>query len=425
MHLPQFLAGLSLVLAAASASAVEIRLGSLALDWPAGYTLKTTQSPFTFTGPEGTKVSVTVMPPNPEAASSVRAMGQLQLALEQMLISRAKLAGKPILPMTRETWPDGTALRFTVNDTTRPSRAASHLLQYALIAVGGDIAYLTFEGDGEAMAAHHAAMELLRTLRWNKGDASVVEHLVFTQRVAGMLKEYTGAEVEVVEPLVAKIGSQQIALQRIHARCSAEPKSCDGELKRYVSAVAESVRAEVAAELKAAVRVIIRTADFAENIAQGSPGALPARLFMEGLVTVAVVDSPGSMRMLTESDCRVMGLTPAQAYELGLANLRQTLPPLADIAVPVKQGTVASLSGDAYGPSRLLLLADWAALAQAQGGKLIVSMPARDLLLYGADHSPAGVALLRKMTQDARKRSLGKLSDVLLRWTEAGWQLVR
>ena len=73
----------------------------------------------------------------------------------------------------------------------------------------------------------------------------------------------------------------------------------------------------------------------------------------------------------------------------------------------------------------MLLHDDWAPLARAQKGVLVVALPAKNLLLYGADDSPAGLDALRLQARDLARRSPAPLTELLLRWTPEGWQAVR
>jgi hypothetical protein len=96
-----------------------------------------------------------------------------------------------------------------------------------------------------------------------------------------------------------------------------------------------------------------------------------------------------------------------------------------DVAKPAGPGRIGHLVGDSFHPSRLALFDTWAPLAEAQGGKLIVAAPATDSVLYVGDDSPAAIGALRTLARKLMGQVPHPLSDILLRWTPTGWQVVR
>ncbi len=174
--------------------------------------------------------------------------------------------------------------------------------------------------------------------------------------------------------------------------------------------------------------MVVRTAQYLQQ-AQGAlaPGAptLQTRPLVGGLVLVPVLDSPRTIRMLTEKDSAKLGLTANEVHELAIANLRKTSKPLMEIAKVVGRGQIGQLVGDTFHSSRLALLDSWAPLSQAQGGVLIVAAPANDAVFYIGEDSPIAIDALRSLVRNVMRRAPSPLSDVLLRWTPIGWNVVR
>jgi hypothetical protein len=81
--------------------------------------------------------------------------------------------------------------------------------------------------------------------------------------------------------------------------------------------------------------------------------------------------------------------------------------------------------GDSYNPSRLALLDTWAPLANAQNGKLIVVAPATDTVFYIGDDSATAIDALRTLAHNVMAGAPHPLSESLLRWKPAGWEVVR
>lgn len=428
MRSTKFLAAGLLALLAGLVQAAEIRLGSLSLDWPAGYAVKSTRPPFELTGPGGVKVLVTVFRPGPNVGSGAEAVARMEGVADRLLAAEAQKAGKVVLPRGRQALPDGTQLRFIGSEVSRLLGGNGYLLQYMLLAPGGDVALLTFEGRGDAVREHEAVQPLFQSVQWGAGEGSAAERAAFTDKVAALLRaRLTDQDVTVAsEPLTLKVGELQANLDRVFGFCRANAQGCDDELRRYVQAVAEARNIATAPVTRGSLRLVIRPADFGSG---GSPAANAKaaslrRPFVAGLVALPVVDSERSARLLNEGDCETLGLSPEQALDVALANVRATLKPLADVAKPATRGAIRTLGGDFYESSRVLLPGDWASLAQAQGGVLIVALPAKDAVLFSADDSAAGLDALRTYARDVARRSPAPLTDILLRWSPAGWQAV-
>jgi ribosomal protein L13E len=251
----------------------------------------------------------------------------------------------------------------------------------------------------------------------------------FTKHVAERVRKAVGsAPVQIKGPLTLSVGKLQANLDRVYAFCKQNATGCPEEVETYVRGVAQVQRDQGVKPTKAAVRVVVRTTQYVQRAQTGlGPKAapLPMRPLVEGLVMVPALDSPRAIRMFTASDAAKLGLNVNQAHELGLANLRKTLRPLAEVAKPVGRGQIGTLAGDMFHTSRLALVDSWAELAQAQDGVLIVATPATNTVLYIGDDSPAAIDALRTLARNVASRAPNPLSDMLLRWTPDGWQIVR
>lgn len=251
----------------------------------------------------------------------------------------------------------------------------------------------------------------------------------FTLYVADLLrKEAVGAQVAVKGPLTLQLGDLQANLNRTYEFCRHDSDGCANAVATFVQGAAEAYHTATVAPSKEAVRLVVRSETYAHD-AQGSLGAeapaLQPRPFVEGLVILPVLDSPRSVRMLNAEDDSKLGLSADEVYQLGIANLRGSLKPLMQIVKAVHRGEIGQIAGNAYDSSRLLLHDDWAALAAAQNGVLIVAAPAADALFYLGDDSPKALEALRSLAGDIVKRAPRPLSNQLLRWTPTGWDVVR
>ena len=152
---------------------------------------------------------------------------------------------------------------------------------------------------------------------------------------------------------------------------------------------------------------------------------LQVQPFVDGLVSTVVIDTPNSMRWASSHDLETLKLDPAGLVELARANTHAALQPLASGAQPAPHGKIGAIEDDnAYTASRVLFPSDWAPMAKAQGGVLIVALPSPTTLFYISDDSPATIAALRAFAHERLLQAASPLSDVLLRWSPDGWKRV-
>lgn len=255
------------------------------------------------------------------------------------------------------------------------------------------------------------------------------DEAAFTDHVAGLLRKEIGdAPVIVASPLTIKFGELQANLDRIFAFCKRNADACPEEIDSYVKGAAQVHKERSAPPTREAVRIVLRTQEYvqaARASVSGQGTEIQPHPFVGGLVALPVLDSPRVLRMLGPKANAQLGLSAQEVYDLGMANLRKELKPLMEIAKVAGRGQIGQLVGDSFHPSRLLLPESWAPLAQAQGGTLIVAAPAADAVFYIGEDSPVAVDALRALVRNVMSRAPNRLSSVLLRWKESGWEVVQ
>jgi uncharacterized protein YtpQ (UPF0354 family) len=254
------------------------------------------------------------------------------------------------------------------------------------------------------------------------------EEIAFTQYMAAQLRREVGHAVVVNGPLTLMIGTMQANLDRVFLFCTRNRAGCDREIATYVRAAAQVYKDKFAPPSKQTIRIIVRTRAYVAKSQAAIPKEGPKLQLRElagSLVMIPAIDMPRTIRMVTEKDNQTLGLTPDEVFKLGLANLRDRLKPLMEVAKIAQRGQIGHLSGDPYHSSRLALHSSWAPLVKAHGGKLVVAVPATDTVLYVGDDTPAAVDALRTLAKSVLTRAPAPLSSELLRWTPSRWELVR
>jgi uncharacterized protein YtpQ (UPF0354 family) len=251
----------------------------------------------------------------------------------------------------------------------------------------------------------------------------------FTEHVAQQLRfELADVAVTVKGPLSLRLGGMQANLDRIFDFCKRDSVRCAHEITNYVKAVVQVYHDQNAAQSPEAVRVILRTVEYVEQVQGSAPpdaSAMQPRAFAPGLVVLLALDSPRTIRMLNEKDDKALGLTADEVYQLGLKNTRGALKPLMQVAKAAKRAEIGQIVGDSYEPSRLVLHDEWAPLAAAQNGTLIVAAPATDAVFYIGEDTPVAIDALRTLARSFFSRAPNRLTQTLLRWNEGGWEVVK
>jgi hypothetical protein len=252
----------------------------------------------------------------------------------------------------------------------------------------------------------------------------------FTDAITEQLRTALPDEhVVVVGPQRLTIGNVGFVVNLAHLAqaCHADRRKCDDESARFVAGVTKAFQDMNRPPAPAQVRIAVRSARMAQAYLASTRTTglnLQVQPFVEGLVSTVVIDSPSSMRWASSKDLEALRLDPAKLRELARGNTHAALQPLASVAQPAAKGKLGEISGDAYTASRALFPADWAPMAKAQDGVLVIALPRPTTILYVGDESPAAIATLRNVAHQQMAAAPDGLSDQLLRWTPEGWKLV-
>lgn len=251
----------------------------------------------------------------------------------------------------------------------------------------------------------------------------------FTEAITEQLRTALPDEhVVVVGPQRLTVGNTGMVanLARLWEYCQANATRCDAESARYVAGVTQTFKDMNKPPERAQVRLVLRSVHTAQAYAAQSRGtglSLQVRPFVGDMVDAVVIDSPRTVRWASSHDLESLQIDAAAMLELARANTHAQMQPLMSVATPAPAGKVGAIDGgDAYTASRLLFPQDWAPLAKAQGGVLIVAAPRPTTLLYIGADDEASVAGLRAFARQRLERAPDPVSATLLRWTPDGWK---
>lgn len=257
-------------------------------------------------------------------------------------------------------------------------------------------------------------------------DSVPTDPAAFTEFGAQVIRAELGADmpVKVKSPLTLQIDELQVNLDRVYSFCRMNAADCNAALAEYSKRVRAILTERNAPVESKSVMLAIRSGAYLKN-AQATLGkeapALQVRPLTEGLVAVAMLDTPNAARPLSSKDAERLKLSGDQLFALAAQNLRATLEPLSSKAKPVGSGQVGTLQGGYYESGRIALLADWADLAAAQNGTLLIAAPSPDVILYISESTPAAIDALSAMAKTVAAKSRAPLSAAVMKWSADGW----
>jgi hypothetical protein len=252
----------------------------------------------------------------------------------------------------------------------------------------------------------------------------------FTDYMANLFRTSAGTTVVSVKAaLLVQLGDEEVSVDKVFGFCQQKPDYCDKAAAYYASSVNETIKLQHAPIAQKDVLLVLRPlaylANVRERLGAGGP-QLVSRPFVDGWAVLPVLDTPKALRPLNERDLKNLGMEQQALFSLGASNLQTSLAPLKEGAKPAGVGEIGTLDGGLYEVSRVLLHEQWAELAAAQNGTLIVALPTSDRLLYVSEKTPKALDALLTLSKYTATRSSSPFApNLLLSWTPQGWEIVR
>ncbi len=239
-----------------------------------------------------------------------------------------------------------------------------------------------------------------------------------------------GYQVSVAGPLSLMItkGAEPLSrsdLHTIYSFCLRNQTQCDGAVANHVRQMSATYLQPEPPPDRSRLRVVVRQAAYVDAIrrnlaGKGDPVAAPLQ---GGLWVVCVIDLPDAIQVVTPAHLAKLGLSAEEAISIGKQNSAAALRPLATLVEDRPRGGIGLITGDTYESSRLLFAESWAELAKRMHGKLLVAVPATDVVLYESASRKHAVEELTKAATEVASRANRPVSVAVFRWTPGGWEL--
>ncbi len=137
-----------------------------------------------------------------------------------------------------------------------------------------------------------------------------------------------------------------------------------------------------------------------------------------GIFVVYVLDSPHSVRYLSEADRRLLGVDPSELHEIALANLRKNFSPDCVRNVLKKPNVVAVKMMDSFDAARLLLVPEHL----EEGEAVAAAVPDRETLVLAPVPQDGNWERFARVSKSPASESL--ILDRPLRVTRTGFEIM-
>ncbi len=143
------------------------------------------------------------------------------------------------------------------------------------------------------------------------------------------------------------------------------------------------------------------------------------RRFMADLIILYAFDLDTHFQLVAQRDIQRLGVSETELHERALINLRAL-----NLEVRMHGGSPVFVftAGGNYEATLVFLPEIWEYVATKVPGNIIISIPARDIILATGDLAQENLGELRRSTSQALERSDKPLSRCFLRWTGNSWE---
>ncbi len=227
------------------------------------------------------------------------------------------------------------------------------------------------------------------------------------------------------QPLTLEIpGMGSIGLNRVYDFCERVPDECEFELTDFLSKVTRMKAGEPfdATMLRAALRPADYVTGLQAELSRFKPVELLVRPFAGELMEICLIDRPDTATPVQRPDYEKLGLTRDAAFQRCEDNIAASVP--LDAVPDLPPGKIAVLAGEYYEASLVLLHAAWQPIAKLYDGKLLVSVPQPQVVLYAHGDEPALIDQMVLVAKKGAQTADRPISTQVFEWTPEGWKRV-
>lgn len=216
-------------------------------------------------------------------------------------------------------------------------------------------------------------------------------------------------------------------LHTTYSYCQRNPEDCERAVAIQVAQMSAAFKQSGTPLDRKTLRAVVRTTAYIDKLRQalagkGEPVAAP---LIADLWVTCVFDLPTAFQYAKPADLDALGLSRDEAIALGRKNVAAALRPFDAVLHDLPPAGIGHIEGDAYEASRILFPEEWKAVADKVGGKLIVAVPATDVVLYGRDDGAVARDAMMQLMRYVAQRANRPLSPTILRWKPDGWEAVQ
>ena len=256
-------------------------------------------------------------------------------------------------------------------------------------------------------------------------DRPQLDAVAFTESVAQAMRDSDDAfEVKIEAPLKIVVQTPQGAydcyLENVWRECQLNPSGRREVVQRHVETIQYAV---ASAGLSSTPNIsdlvpLVKDRRWLDEMSRLGLEVYAEPLTGDLFVTYAEND-PSQLRYLTADEFRALGLSPDQFRQLTLAQLSKALPQVTRHG----SGPVYMLTaGGTFEASLVLFPEVWEEQQELVDGRIVVALPARDLLLFTGERSAEGLSRMLARVKEIQASESYLISDTLLVRTDDGWK---
>ena len=280
-------------------------------------------------------------------------------------------------------------------------------------------------------APAHVVFVIALLFGGSAGAQTTLSHQDFVaQYIAALHAAEPTVRIDIVSELQVKITREneeelQAFLGNAYETYLQSPSQLDEIIDTYVVSIVETINRDKNNIDQTRILPVVKDIGWLESIkqtvlAQGTETA-PEYLYdviNTELVVMYAEDTPTNIRYLDAESVTELSIDITQLRELAITNLLSLLPPLE------RHGDqeLYMIAADGNYEASLLLHQDlWANEKFSVSGRLVVAIPARDVLLVTGSKDAEGLARVRKLAEEIYAESPYRISPSLFVRKGDGW----